>query len=897
MSVFTPTQPPALAQGVVSAAALPAADVLRALDVVDGEGLTGEEVLRRQAQYGSNAVATHRARVFPVLWHQLRSPLLGLLAAAAVASFLVGERSDAVVIGLIVTASVGLGFVNEYRAEKAAEALHSQVHHQTVARRDGRATPVDVTALVPGDLVELRLGDIVPADLRLTAVTGLECDESVLTGESLPVDKSLATVTAGTPLAELSGCALMGTVVRTGAARGVVVATGPRTEFGKIAAGLDTHPLDTEFQVGLRRFSMLLVYVAGALTTSIFVINVVLHKPIIDALLFSLAIAVGITPQLLPAVVSTSLAAGSRRMSRRKVLVKRLVCIEDLGDVDVLFTDKTGTLTTGRIEYMRAVPAGGQHAAAVVRWGLLGTENEARDAQDVGGNPLDQALWRSPATADGRAGLDGYAQVSVLPFDHERRMVSVLLRDRDGRLSLVTKGAPETVLDRCVDVPPAARDALAVEFSAGNRVVAVAIRPVATGTQAVGPEDERGLTLAGLLVFIDPPKPDAAMALRRLSGLGIAVKVVTGDNAAVAAKVCHDLGLPESGVMTGSEVDALDDAQLAEAIAGTTVFARVSPEAKARIVHAQRLSRGGVAFLGDGVNDALALHAADVGISVDSATDVAKDAADVILLEKDLNVLADGVGEGRRIFANTIKYVLMGTSSNFGNMASAAGASLFLSFLPMLPSQILLNNLLYDSSQLAIPTDNVDEEQLRKPSHWDIAFIRRFMFSFGPLSSVFDFITFGVMLWVFHSGPAQFRTGWFVESLATQTLVIFAIRTRRIPFFRSHPSLPLTLAALSVVTIGAVLPATPVAHTLGFQPLPMAFFATLVGMVVAYLALIEVGKRLFYGAEVTVSPAPRHYAGRRHLRRRASRFSTAADLRAGTRTSPRSGPTEVAPRT
>lgn len=859
----------------MSAASLPADDVLRALDVVAGEGLGGEEVLRRQARFGPNAVASHRARVFPVLWHQLRSPLLGLLAAAAVVSFLVGERSDAVIIGLIVSASVGLGFVNEYRAERAAEALHSQIRHQTVALRDGRAVLVDVTALVPGDLVELRLGDVVPADLRLTSVTGLQCDESVLTGESLPVDKSLAAVAAGTPLAELSGCALMGTVVRTGAARGVVVATGARTEFGKIAAGLDTHPLDTEFQVGLRRFSMLLVYVAGALTTSIFVINVALHKPIIDALLFSLAIAVGITPQLLPAVVSTSLAAGSRRMSRRKVLVKRLVCIEDLGDVDVLFTDKTGTLTTGRIEYARAVPVDGQRVETVVRWGLLGTENQTRDAQDIGGNPLDQALWRSPATAGERAALDGYTQVAVLPFDHERRMVSVLLRERDGASSLVTKGAPETVLDRCVDVPPGARDALAAEFSAGNRVVAVATRTVSSATRDVGPEDERGLTLAGLLVFIDPPKPDAAAALRRLSALGIAVKVVTGDNAAVAAKVCHDLGLPDRRVMTGAEVDALDDAQLADAIDGTTVFARVSPEAKARIVHAQRLSRGGVAFLGDGVNDALALHAADVGISVDSATDVAKDAADVILLEKDLDVLADGVGEGRRIFANTIKYVLMGTSSNFGNMASAAGASLFLSFLPMLPSQILLNNLLYDSSQLAIPTDNVDEEQLRKPSHWDIAFIRRFMFSFGPLSSVFDFATFGVMLWVFHSGPAQFRTGWFVESLATQTLVIFAIRTRRIPFFRSHPSLPLTLAALGVVMIGAVLPATALAHTLGFQPLPKAFFATLVGMIVAYLALIEVGKRLFYGAAVTAAPTPGHYAARRHLRRRAAHFSTA----------------------
>ncbi|EDX20329.1 magnesium-translocating P-type ATPase [Streptomyces sp. Mg1] len=867
---------PVEAPGVVRAATLPCEEVLRGLGVSAAAGLSEEEAVQRRARFGLNAVSSHRARFFPVLWHQLRSPLLGLLLAAAIASFLVGQRSDAVIIGVIVGASVGLGLVNEYRAEKAAEALHSQIQHRTVAIRDGRPASVDVTALVPGDVAELHLGDVVPADLRLFEVTGLECDESVLTGESLPAEKNTDPVSAGTALAELSGCALMGTVVRNGGARGVVVSTGASTEFGKIAAGLGTHQLDTEFQVGLRRFSLLLVYVAGALTSAIFVINVVLHKPIIDALLFSLAIAVGITPQLLPAVVSTSLAAGSRRMSRRKVLVKRLVCIEDLGDVDVLFTDKTGTLTLGRIDYMRAVPVGPGGPEAVLRWGLLCTENATRDESDVGGNPLDQALWRSPATAEQRALLSGYGQLASLPFDHERRMTSALIRDADGHRTLVTKGAPEAVLERCLDVPAAARDALAAEFAAGNRVIAVATRPCSTdGPPVIRGADEKDLRLAGLLVFLDPPKPDAADALGRLAGLGIAVKVVTGDNAAVATKVCHDLGLAAGDALSGPEIDALDDTQLAAAITRTSVFARVSPEAKARIVHAQRRSGGGVAFLGDGVNDALALHAADVGISVDSAADVAKDAADVILLEKDLNVLADGVSEGRRIFANTIKYVLMGTSSNFGNMASAAGASLFLSFLPMLPSQILLNNLLYDSSQLAIPTDNVDEEQLRKPSHWDIAFIRRFMIRFGPLSSVFDFITFGVMLWVFHSGPTQFRSGWFVESLATQTLVIFAIRTRRIPFFRSHPSLPLTLAALGVVTVGALLPATPLAHALGFQPLPGGFFAALVGMIIAYLILVEIGKRLFYGA-TTTAPAPPRYGRHRHQRRRAAYFSSAS---------------------
>ena len=876
MTVTAAMTPTGTAAGVASAATRPAVDLLRELGVTAENGLSGEDVLRRQTQWGPNAVSSHKARLLPVLWHQLRSPLLALLLVAAVASYFVGERSDALIIGVIVALSVGLGFVNEYRAEKAAEALHDQIHHETVVIRDGHAVSVDVTALVPGDVVDLRLGDVVPADIRLLEVTGLGCDESVLTGESLPVDKSTDAVPAATPLAELSGCALMGTVVNAGSGRGIVVATGAHTEFGAIAAGLSTHQLDTEFQVGLRKFSMLLVYVAGSLTTTIFVMHVVLHKPIMDALLFSLAIAVGITPQLLPAVVSSSLAAGSRRMSRRKVLVKRLVCIEDLGNVDVLFTDKTGTLTAGRIDYTRAVAAGDSAADAVLRWGLLCTENAQRDGQAVGGNPLDRALWTSTAAAAEQAALAEYSRLGVLPFDHVRNMVSVLVRDPANQLTLVTKGAPETVLDRCIDVPQQARAALATEFAAGNRVVAVATR-AATDQHPPRAEDERGLHLQGYLVFLDPPKEDAAKALLRLANLGIAVKVVTGDNPAVAVKVCHDLGLSEGRAMTGAEIAAMDDAALAAAIPMTTVFARVSPEDKARIVRVQRRSGGGVAFLGDGVNDALALHAADVGISVDSATDVAKDAADVILLEKNLDVLADGVSEGRRIFANTIKYVLMGTSSNFGNMFSAAGASLFLSFLPMLPSQILLNNLLYDTSQLAIPTDTVDEEQLRRPSHWDIAFIRRFMIFFGPLSSVFDFVTFGVMLWVFHAGAGEFRSGWFVESLATQTLVIFAIRTRRIPFFRSHPSLPLTLAALGVVALGTALPATPLAHTLGFSPLPAAFFAALAAMVLGYLVLIEIGKRIFFGAPAATAPTQRRpYNKHRHLRRRAAYFSTAA---------------------
>jgi P-type Mg2+ transporter len=852
------------------AAALEVADVLARLET-GPDGLTESEAARRLRLTGPNAVRSSRARALPVLLSQLRSPLLLLLAVTAIASSFVGEASDAVIIGVILFASVGLGFVNEYRAAKTAEALHSSIRHRSVVMRDGHPRSADVTELVPGDVVDLQLGQVVPADLRLLATAGLECDESILTGESLPAEKSPEPVIAGTALAELTCCALMGTVVRAGSATGVVVATGGAAEFGRIALGLGQRPPETEFQVGLRKFSMLLVTVAGVLTAAIFIINVTLHKPVIDALLFSLAIAVGISPQLLPAVVATSLAAGAKQLARSKVLVKRLVCIEDLGDVDVLFTDKTGTLTEGSLRFMRSTGPRGTADDEPLLLGLLCNEAVVAGGTVAGGNPLDVALWDSPAAGAQAGALARWHRLATLPFDHERRLVSVLAEDDRGSRLFITKGAPEGLLARCSQVPGAARAALDAEFAAGNRVIAVASRD-APGQTSISPADEHDLTFRGALVFLDPPKPTASTALRRLADLGITVKILTGDNATVAAKVCSDLGLPPGDVATGTDIDRAGD-QIGDLLARTTVFARVTPEHKAQLVRAQRATGNAVAFLGDGVNDALALHAADVGISVESATDVAKDAADVLLLEKDLHVLADGVTGGRRIFANTMKYVLMGTSSNFGNMFSAAGASLFLGFLPMLPSQILLNNLLYDSSQLTIPTDEVDAEQVARPTRWDLGFIRKFMIFFGPISSVFDFVTFGVMLWVFHAGPALFRSGWFVESLATQTLVIFAIRTRRVPFFRSRPSLPLLLAALAVVAVGAVLPFTPVARTLGFQPLPGLFFLALAGMVVSYLALIEVGKRWFYRAyRAPAQPVPWHRAEGHRVRRRAGRF-------------------------
>jgi P-type Mg2+ transporter len=861
---------------VREAAAMSLAEALGGVDS-SPTGLTSTDANLRLEAIGPNAVRSRRTRAWEILARQVRSPLLLLLAVTAGASYFLGERTDAVIIGLILALSVGLGFVNEYHAAQVAESLHAKIRHYATAWRDGNPQSVDVTHLVPGDVVDIRIGEVVPADIRLLSVDSLECDESVLTGESVPIEKHLGDVSASAELAELTNCGLMGTVVQSGAARGVVIATGASAQFGRIAAGLESRQPETEFQAGLRQFSKLLVQVASVLTVSIFVINLAEHRPFLDALLFSLAIAVGITPQLLPAVVSTSLAAGSRQLARRKVLVKRLICIEDLGDVDVLFTDKTGTLTEGQISFMRAIGPTGTESSDPTLLGLLCNEAAVSAGHAVGGNTLDLALWASPSTAALLSHIATYQRIATLPFDHERRMSSVLVMGADGVTTQITKGAPEDVLARCTDVGENLKSALSREFDGGSRVVAVATkpRPGATGLTA---NDERDMSIAGLLVFLDPPKTSAAAALRRLNGLGITVKIVTGDNAAVARKVCSDLGLAVGRTVTGHELDAIDDDALPDIIRETAIFARVSPEQKARIVRAQRTLGVDVAFLGDGVNDALALHAADIGVSVESATDVAKDAADVVLLEKDLDVLADGVSEGRRIFANTIKYVLMGTSSNFGNMFSAALASAFLPFLPMLPSQILLNNLLYDCSQLAIPTDNVDEEQVERPTRWDIGFVRRFMLFFGPISSVFDFATFGIMLWVFHAGPALFRSGWFVESLATQTLVIFAIRTRRIPFFRSRPSLPLLLSAFSVVTIGAILPETPLANSLGFASLPGRFFAALVVLVALYLVLIEIGKAWFYrlaaGAGGFTSEGTRTRQPGHRIQRRAARFTT-----------------------
>jgi Mg2+-importing ATPase len=875
LAPLRPSHAPATALDLVAAARVPLEEVFDRLGS-SADGLTGSEAARRLAAIGPNAIHRRQVTALGVLLAQLRNPLLVLLLGAAAVSGLTGDPTDAVIITVIVALSVGLGFVNEYRSAQAVAALHADIRYEALVRRGSTQEKVDVTTLVAGDVIALRVGDVVPADLGLIEVNGLECDEAVLSGESLPAPKSIAPGPPSDSAVDLPSCAFMGTVAHQGSGQGVVVATGTATVFGKIAIGLGERAAETAFQVGLRGFSALLVKVAGVLTVAIFAINVVLDRPLIDALLFSLAIAIGITPQLLPAIVSVSLSSGSRALARKRVLVKRLVTIEDLGNIDMLFTDKTGTLTEGAITFHAALDAAGAPAAVPLVLGLVCNEAAMTPTGPVGGNALDLALYGAedaPALLSAPDGPPAYERLGVLPFDHERQLATVLARRGEEDRVLVTKGAPEAVLERCAGVAAESRRVLQGLFDDGARVLAVATRP-APGLLQPSLADERDLRLEGFLTFVDRPKADAGASIAKLEHLGVTVKIITGDNGAVAAKVCRDLGVAVEQVLTGAEIERLDDAALLAAIAHTTVFARVSPEQKSRIIKVARTGAVDVAFLGDGVNDAVALHAADVGISVESATDVAKDAADIVLLDKDLGVLADGVTEGRRIFANTMKYVLMATSSNFGNMFSAAGASLFLSFLPMLPSQILLNNLLYDVGQLAIPSDRVDQEVLARPAAWDLAFVRRFMAVFGPVSSIFDFMTFFVMLVVLNAGHAEFRTGWFVESLATQTLVVFVIRTRRVPSYTSRPSRAMTVLPIACASIGALLPITPLAAPLGFTALPISFFAILVGMVAAYLVLVEAVKKRFYASQRLAAPPARSHHARHvhHIHRRAARF-------------------------
>ena len=829
----------------------PLAELLAALNTRP-EGLDAAAAAARLARSGPNLLRPRAERAWLLAFFaHFRNPLvLVLLAASAIAGFL-GDMRSFVVIGIIVLMSVTLDFAQEYRAGRAVDRLKRQVALRASVVRDGQAHAAAVADLVPGDVVLLAAGDLVPADGRVLEARDLFVNQALLTGESYPVEKLAADIepdrSPGGDIAAATNAVFMGTSIVSGSARVVLARTGSNTALGQIADTLARRPPRTAFERGTRDFGNLILRLTLLLVLFVLLVNALFHRPLLESFLFAVALAVGLTPELLPMVVSVTLSQGAMRLARSRVIVKRLSAVQDLGGIDVLCTDKTGTLTEGRIRLERHVDAAGKDSSRVLELAYLNSYFETGIK-----SPLDDAIL-----AHRHVDVGSWRKIDEVPFDFERRRVSVLL-ERGGERTLAVKGSPEDILRLCTGyeadgrqhpLDAAARARIQALFESlsrdGFRVLGIAWRgePPQHDHAVLG--DEAELVFSGFAAFLDPPKASAAPALAALAQDGIALKIVSGDNEFVTRYICAQLGVAVGGVLTGGEIAQLDDPALQARVQGANLFCRITPAQKTRVLAALRARGHVVGFLGDGINDAPALHTADVGISVDSAVDVAKEAADLIMLEHDLQVLHAGVREGRRTFGNVTKYIMMGTSSNFGNMFSMAGATLLLPFLPMLPIQILLNNFLYDLSEIAIPLDSVDEAALARPRTWDMHFIRNFMLTLGPVSSVFDFLTFYVMLGVFHAGEALFHTGWFVESVVTQVLVIFVIRTRGSPFAnRPHPA----LAALSllVVAVAIALPLTPLGAHLGFVAPPAAFYAVLAGIAAAYLFAVYAMKRVFY---------------------------------------------------
>jgi Mg2+-importing ATPase len=811
------------------------------------QGLDAAEASRRLERYGPNVVGEHAtlSRV-AVVWNQLRSPLLLLLLFAAAVSVITGEWLDAIIVLAIVLASAAIGYTREYRAQSAAARLRARVQIHATVLRDGTQRSVPVHDVVPGDVVLLSAGSIVPADCRLLEATDFFVNEAVLTGESYPVHKAPGVAANDAPLARRGNCVFLGTNVRSGSARALVVDTGRATEFGAIAHRLELRPPETEFDRGVRQFGHLLLTAMMVMTIAVLVANLLLDRPLVETLMFSIALAVGLSPELLPAILSVNLARGAAAMAEHGVLVRRLPAIENLGSMDILCTDKTGTLTEGVVTLDGAWNAHGVPAPAVLE---LAAANAALQTGLV--NPLDGAILQAhPAS---RSNVEKLGEV---PYDFVRKRLSVVLRDPAGPL-LVTKGAVDPVLGACTTLAgdgvldAARRDALHARAAAwaqnGIRTLAVATRRLSP-QPGYGRDDERDLCFEGFLTFLDRPKEGVDRALAGLRESGVRVKLITGDVAAVAQHVASAVGMPCRTVLTGAQLDELHDEALWHAAEHTDLFVAVDPNQKERIIRALKHTGHVVGFLGDGINDAPAMHAADTSLSVEGAVDVAREAADFVLLERDLEVILRGIAEGRRTFANTLKYVMTTTSANLGNMISMAVASQFLPFLPLLAAQILLNNFLSDVPAVGIADDAVDEELVARPRRWDMHFLRRFMVEFGLLSSLFDFLTFGALLWLFAAGVELFRTGWFVESLLTELVVALVVRTRR-PSWRSRPGSLLLWSTLAVAVLAFAIPYLPHATVLGFVPLPAPVLLTLALIAALYVAAAEWLKRGFHRRE------------------------------------------------
>jgi P-type Mg2+ transporter len=808
--------------------------------------LTQNEAEKRLTKYGSNLLKPKkRSNAITLLLTQFKSPLILILIFAGALSFFLGDSVNAAIILTIILISSLLGFWQERGAANAVEKLLAIVQTKATVFRDGTQKEIPVEKIVPGDIIHLNAGDLIPGDSIIIESKDLFVNESSLTGETFPAEKNVGILPQATTLSQRTNSLFMGTNVVSGDAQAVIVGTGLQTEFGKVSAHLKLRPPETEFEHGVKHFGYLLMEVTLVLVVVTLAINVYFARPVLDSLLFSLALAVGLTPQLLPAIISINLAHGAKIMATQKVIVKRLASIENFGSMNVLCSDKTGTLTEGIIKIQSVVDFNGNPSTKAQLYAYLNASNQTGFT-----NPIDEAI------CSGQVDVSGYTKLDEVPYDFIRKRLSVLVT-KDNKNLIVTKGALQNVLEICtlvetseativpiVGVKKQIQQRFEELSSKGFRVLGIAYKDIGSD-KLIAKDSEANMTFLGFLVLFDPAKPKIAETIKELKTLGISLKIVTGDNRLVAASISQQVGFPAPKILAGPDLRNLSDEALLRQVNDVNVFAEVEPNQKERIILALKKAGNVVGYMGDGINDASALHAADVGLSVESAVDVAKEAADIVLLEKDLGVLANGVKEGRKTFANTLKYVFMATSANFGNMFSMAGASLFLSFLPLFPRQILLTNLMTDFPETTIGTDNVDSELVEKPRRWNVAFIRNFMIVFGILSSVFDYVAFGVLIFVLKSSPELFRTGWFVESVLSASLIVLVIRSRR-PFFKSFPGKYLLITTIVIVGATLVLPFTPLGTLFGFVQPPLLVLVLMSIIVVFYIIAGEVVKGIFY---------------------------------------------------
>ena len=818
-------------------------------------GLSSEEAAKRLEVYGRNELAKKKKRAAIINFlSRFKSPLVIILMIAGAISAALGSYPSVIVIYTMVFLSVSLAYYQESNASKAAELLREKVATSATVLRDNIKQEIKLQLIVPGDIIFLSAGDLAPADARVIEAKDLFVNQSALTGESFPVEKTSAPIKGKeASITEWTNHFFMGTSIVSGTASAVVVRTGGSTEYGKIAQRLVEKAPETEFEVGIKKFGFLIMQVTILLVLFVFMVNALLHpdaQGILQALLFAVALAVGLTPELLPMIITINLSKGVTAMSKKGVIVKRLSSIETFGSMNVLCTDKTGTLTENQIKLILHIDMEGKDDEKVLQYSYLNSRFQTGLK-----SPLDEAILKHE-----EIDITKFQKIDEVPFDFVRRRVSVVVEQERQRF-FIAKGAPEEILKVCSyyeldgitsDITEETRKKIEQKYldlsAEGLRVLGVAYKKLREEKTVYSINDEISMTFLGFVAFLDPPKETAKQSLQLLSKARVELKILTGDNELVTRKVCSELGYEVKGVALGNEIAQMSDETLAAVVEEANVFARVTPAQKDRIINLLKRNGHVVGFMGDGINDAPSLKTSDVGISVNNAVDVAKESADIILLKNDLTVLGEGVLEGRKTFGNTMKYIMMSVSSNFGNMFSAAGGSVFLPFLPMLPIQILLNNLLYDTSQTVMTTDNVDAEYIEKPKRWDISYIRRFMITIGPVSSLFDYATFFTMLFIFNAwdNPSLFQTAWFIESLCSQTLVVLIIRTRRVPFYKSKPSKYLAIMLGAVISFAIIIPYTPIGAFFGFVPPPLAFYLALAGILGAYTLLAETVKRWFY---------------------------------------------------